>query len=84
MKLSASILSADFLHLADELDRVEEVGCDYIHLDVRRLRELDFEIQIDGGITVENAKEKCVLGADTLIAGSMFFNAKDTQAVVKN
>lgn len=34
MKVSASILSADFLHLGDELSRAEGAGCDYIHIDV--------------------------------------------------
>ncbi|MCD8006751.1 MAG: ribulose-phosphate 3-epimerase [Oscillospiraceae bacterium] len=33
-KISASILSADFGHLADELSRAESAGCDMIHFDV--------------------------------------------------
>ena len=34
VKVSASILSANFLKLGDELKRAEEAGCDYIHVDV--------------------------------------------------
>ncbi len=33
-KISASILSADFGHLSDELSRAEKSGCDMIHFDV--------------------------------------------------
>ncbi len=32
--ISASILSADFGHLSDELSRAQESGCDMIHFDV--------------------------------------------------
>ncbi len=34
IKVSASILSADWLRLGEELKRVEEAGCDCIHIDV--------------------------------------------------
>ena len=34
IKIAPSILSADFAHLASEIDRVEKAGCDLIHLDV--------------------------------------------------
>ena len=34
MKVSASILSANFLHLKDELDRAEKAGCELLHIDV--------------------------------------------------
>jgi len=33
-RLSASILSADWLHLGDDIRRVEEGGCDCIHIDI--------------------------------------------------
>lgn len=33
-KVSASILSADWLHLEDELIRAEKAGCDCVHIDV--------------------------------------------------
>jgi len=34
VKICASILSANFLKLGDELKRAEDAGCDYIHVDV--------------------------------------------------
>ncbi len=34
VKIGASILSANFLKLGEELKRAEEAGCDYIHIDV--------------------------------------------------
>ena len=32
--VAPSILAADFSRLADEIDRVEEAGADWIHLDI--------------------------------------------------
>ncbi len=34
IKVAPSILAADFSHLADEVRRVEQAGCDLLHLDV--------------------------------------------------
>ena len=34
MKVSASILSADYLHLGGDIDRAVDAGCDYLHIDV--------------------------------------------------
>jgi ribulose-phosphate 3-epimerase len=34
VKIAPSILSADFAHLADEIDRVEAAGADMLHVDV--------------------------------------------------
>lgn len=34
MKISASILSADYLHLGRDIERAAEAGCDALHLDV--------------------------------------------------
>ena len=34
LKLAPSILSADFGHLAEDVKKIEEVGADYIHVDV--------------------------------------------------
>lgn len=33
-KVAASILAADFSHLADEAKRVEDAGADYLHIDI--------------------------------------------------
>ena len=37
-------------------------------------RNLDFEIEVDGGITLENASKVIEAGADVLVAGSAVFN----------
>ncbi len=34
LKLAPSILSADILHLADDITRVEQAGADYLHIDI--------------------------------------------------
>ena len=34
MKVSASILSADYLNLGRDIDRAAQAGCDYLHIDV--------------------------------------------------
>lgn len=33
-KLSPSILSADFANLGADVKRIDEAGCDWIHIDV--------------------------------------------------
>lgn len=34
IKISASILAADFAHLADEIGKIERSGCEMVHIDV--------------------------------------------------
>jgi len=56
---------------------------------VRRLRrEIDekrypCEIQVDGGVTLENAGELRRTGVDIIVAGSAVFGAADVEATVK-
>ncbi len=56
---------------------------------VRRVREmademrLDLDIQVDGGITVENAKIVLDVGANVIVAGSAVFGANITENVKK-
>ena len=50
---------------------------------IRKEKNLQFEIQVDGGITTDNAKQKYALGVDTIVAGTMFFDSDDTDEVVK-
>jgi ribulose-phosphate 3-epimerase len=50
-------------------------------------RSLNVKIEIDGGVTVENAKTILNAGADVLVAGNTVFKSKDpkaTIAVLKN
>lgn len=55
---------------------------------VRTLREeierrgLDIDIQVDGGINSENAKDAIAAGANVLVAGSAVFKAKDRKAAI--
>ncbi len=45
-------------------------------------RSLDVKIEIDGGVTEENAKQIIEAGADVLVAGSTVFNAADPIATI--
>jgi ribulose-phosphate 3-epimerase len=49
-------------------------------IDDRGLKTL---IEIDGGVTVENAPSIIAAGADVLVAGSMVFNSGDPIATIK-
>jgi ribulose-phosphate 3-epimerase len=50
---------------------------------LREAKNLNFEIQIDGGINPQNAIEKHNLGADTLVAGTLFFLSENVGEIVK-
>lgn len=52
----------------------------------KRLVELGLHtlIEIDGGVTEENAKEVALTGADILVAGSAVFKSNDKVATIKN
>ncbi len=45
--------------------------------ELREERGLDFEIEVDGGVTLDNAKELVDLGADVLVAGSAVYKNED-------
>lgn len=45
-------------------------------------RGLATELQVDGGITVDNIREVVAAGADVLVAGSAVFNANDYAATI--
>ncbi|MEX1306903.1 MAG: ribulose-phosphate 3-epimerase [Eubacteriales bacterium] len=54
--------------------------------ELARLREkkgLTFDIEIDGGVSPENADEIAGYGFDVLVAGSAVFNASDPVAAMK-
>jgi len=55
---------------------------DQIHK-IRDLRNLGFqgEIEVDGGISPENAASLVKAGADTLVMGTSFFMAKDPKGI---
>jgi len=45
--------------------------------EIRRLGELSFLIEVDGGVSADNAPELSQAGCDVLVAGSAVFGAKD-------
>ena len=46
----------------------------------RKVRNLSFRIEVDGGIDPATAAECCAAGADTFVAGTSFFKAADQAA----
>ena len=54
---------------------------------IRRLRKLTepgFDISVDGGVVIENARELTAAGVTTLIAGSTIFGADDRAAAIRD
>ena len=45
-------------------------------------RGLPIDLQIDGGITAETAKDAIAAGANVLVAGNAVFNTKDYKAAI--
>ena len=52
---------------------------------IRALREMGFtgEIEVDGGVNLENAPALAAAGADTLVMGTAFFHAVDPTQVAR-
>lgn len=50
---------------------------------MREEKGLNFEIQIDGGVSLDNLKEVLDAGVDVAVAGSAVFGAEDVTARVK-
>lgn len=46
-------------------------------------RKLHVKIEIDGGVTMENANEIITAGADVLVAGNAIFSSQDPVATIK-
>lgn len=58
------------------LKKVEELSS------LREALELDFEIEIDGGVNIETAGLCTNAGADVLVAGSAVYNQEDRAAAI--
>lgn len=43
----------------------------------------DIRLEVDGGVKVDNIREIAAAGADTFVAGSAIFGARDYKAVIK-
>jgi len=48
-----------------------------------QIRNLDVDIQVDGGIKLDNAHEVVEAGANILVAGSAIFHSKDVENTVR-
>lgn len=59
------------------LDKVRQLAL------IREEYGLDFKIEVDGGVTLDNAKELLDAGCDILVAGSAVFKAEDIPNTVK-
>lgn len=46
-------------------------------------RSLNVKIEIDGGVTMENARSIIDAGADVLVAGNTVFKSKDPMAMIE-
>ena len=64
--------------IPETLDKVSQVK------EMRRVLGADFEIEIDGGITVENAHLAIEAGVDVIVAGSAVFKAEDPASVINS
>ena len=50
--------------------------------EIRRDRGLDFTIEVDGGVTLDNVAEVADAGTDIIVAGSAVFGAEDIEKTV--
>ena len=63
--------------ISSALDKVRKLD------KIRKERNLNFEIEIDGGIKLDNVQEVLDAGVDIFVAGSSVFKAEDIPARVK-
>jgi ribulose-phosphate 3-epimerase len=86
-------------HVMDKLDMVLIMsvnpgfgGQSFIRASLDKLREAralinksgrEIRLEIDGGVKADNIREIAAAGADTFVAGSAIFGAKDYGAVIK-
>lgn len=63
--------------ISASLDKIKKLS------ELREKRNLNFLIEVDGGITLENAKALADSGADILVAGSAVFGADNVSERIK-
>lgn len=59
------------------LEKIRELA------EIRRAEELDFEIEIDGGVNLDNVQEIASAGTDIIVAGSAVFKTADIEETTK-
>ncbi len=60
--------------IPSSLDKIKRLS------ELRKEKNLNFKIEVDGGVTLENAADIAAAGADILVAGSAVFGADDVAA----
>ena len=50
---------------------------------IRDVRGLEYQIEIDGGVTRENLREVAEAGTDIIVAGSAVFGAENIETTVR-
>lgn len=63
--------------IPNALEKVKELD------NIRKEKNLSFKIEIDGGVSLANAKEVYEAGVDIIVAGSAVFGAEDVVARTK-
>ncbi len=59
------------------LEKIRELA------EIRRAEELDFKIEIDGGVNLDNVQEIASAGTDIIVAGSAVFKTADIEDTTK-
>ena len=63
--------------IPETINKIEELS------KIRDDENLDFDIEVDGGINVENSDDLKENGADILVAGSAILNSKNYKKTIK-
>ncbi|TES90599.1 MAG: ribulose-phosphate 3-epimerase [Candidatus Cloacimonadota bacterium] len=62
-----------------------ETSCEKIkhYKEMKEEKSLNFDIEVDGGVTLENAQKLIQSGVNTLIAGTTIFHTKDRKKTIQ-
>ena len=63
--------------MEDSLKKIHQIS------QIKAKEGYSFRIEVDGGITLENAPECIKNGADTLVCGTSFFTSSDAVQFIK-
>ena len=63
--------------IPSSLEKIRELA------EIRRAEELNFEIEIDGGVNLDNVQEIASAGTDIIVAGSAVFKTADIEETTK-
>ena len=64
--------------MEDSLKKIHQIS------EIKAKEGFSFRIEVDGGITLENAPACIKNGADTLVCGTSFFASSDTVQFIKD